>query len=211
MEAVLTSPSERIILAYAPVAIGRLASNQVVLADPQVSRRHAEIWPQQHGYSITDKGSTTGTFVNGRQLTADIPYLLTSGDEIHIGQTTLAYEEAGSDARDDQLDLQEGLVPEEGEHIKLYYQQGSSTPVQERQLIARLAPGKGKTFVVQFLIDPHQTDPLLTWMLQVTRRDLEFFIRSYPSLMSWEFAIRRCDTWGNLYSSITWWYCPSIH
>ena|ERR1700730_2752437 len=78
----------------------------------KVSPLHAEIWPQQHGYSITDKGSTTGTFVNGRQLMADIPYLLASGDEIRIGQTTLTYEEAGSDARDDQLDLQEGLVPE---------------------------------------------------------------------------------------------------
>ena len=51
---------------------------------------------------------------------------MASGDEIRIGQTTLTYEEAGSDARDDQLDLQEGLVPEEGEHIKLYYRQGSS-------------------------------------------------------------------------------------
>ena len=211
MEAVLKSPSERIVLANAPVGIGRLEANQVVLADPQVSRRHAEIWPLQHGYSITDKGSTTGTFVNGRRLTADIPYLLTSGDEIRIGQTTLAYEEAGSDARDDQLDLQDGRVPEEGEHIKLYYQQHSLTPIQERQLIARLAPGTAKTFVVQFLVDPDQADPLLTWMLQATRHDLEFFLRSYPSVMSWEFAVRRCDTWGNLNTNITWWYCPSVH
>ena len=102
-------------------------------------------------------------------------------------------------------------VPEEGEHIKLYYQQRSLAPVQERQCIARLAPGTGKTFVVEFLVDPDQADPLLTWMLQVTRLDLEFFLLSYPSLMSWEFAVRRCDTWGNLYPNITWCYCPSVH
>ncbi len=28
---------------------------------------------------------------------------------------------------------------------------------------------------------------------------------------NWEFAVRRCDTWGNLYPNITWCYCPSVH
>ena len=44
---------------------GRLPENDLVIADPNVSRRHAEIRPVGPDFVIVDLGSTNGTKVNG--------------------------------------------------------------------------------------------------------------------------------------------------
>ena len=55
--------------------IGREAGNDLVIEDPQVSRRHAQLTQQGNSYLIEDIGSTNGTYVNGKRVTA--PTLLT--------------------------------------------------------------------------------------------------------------------------------------
>jgi pSer/pThr/pTyr-binding forkhead associated (FHA) protein len=68
------------------VLIGR-GSVDVALPDPRVSRRHASL--EVYGAAlllIKDLGSTNGTFVNGRRVTA---CELADGDEIRVGDTTL--------------------------------------------------------------------------------------------------------------------------
>ena len=79
-----------------PVTIGRLPDCAVVLADPNVSRLHAEVRPVSGGrsavpeYEVVDKGSTNGTRVNGMPLVG--PRVLASGDTITLGATTIGYE-----------------------------------------------------------------------------------------------------------------------
>lgn len=48
--------------------IGRLENLEVVLSDPSISRRHAEIVPTEQGWSLRDLGSTNGTFLNGLRV-----------------------------------------------------------------------------------------------------------------------------------------------
>jgi hypothetical protein len=78
------------------VTIGRLPDCSVVLADPNVSRVHAEIRPVggNHAgsveYEIVDRGSTNGTRVNGMPVVA--PRVLMSGDSITLGATTIGFE-----------------------------------------------------------------------------------------------------------------------
>jgi tRNA A-37 threonylcarbamoyl transferase component Bud32 len=68
--------------------IGRAAEGQGTLAgDAEISRRHARIFRAQGGFMIEDLGSTNGTFVNGRELSA--PELLSVADSIQLGGTTL--------------------------------------------------------------------------------------------------------------------------
>jgi pSer/pThr/pTyr-binding forkhead associated (FHA) protein len=69
--------------------IGRLAEGPGNLAeDIEISRRHARIArTSETEYRIEDLGSTNGTMVNGRKITA--PEVLMTGDKIEIGQTTL--------------------------------------------------------------------------------------------------------------------------
>ena len=96
MEASLNSPNGRIQLTTNTLTIGRSPDNQFVIQDPQASSHHAEIRPDAQGYVLTDLGSTNGTFVNEQRLSPRVPRLLTSGEVIRIGSTTLNYEIAGS-------------------------------------------------------------------------------------------------------------------
>ena len=65
--------------------IGREAGNDLVIEDPQVSRRHARLTRQGNSYLLEDLGSTNGTFVNGSRVTT--PVLLAHNDLIGLADT----------------------------------------------------------------------------------------------------------------------------
>jgi hypothetical protein len=48
--------------------IGRLASNDIVINEPTVSKYHAVLRIDQTGVTLTDLNSTNGTFVNGNRV-----------------------------------------------------------------------------------------------------------------------------------------------
>jgi predicted component of type VI protein secretion system len=64
--------------------IGREGTD-IVLADPEVSRRHAAIRVQAGGVAIEDLGSTNGTFVNDRRIQG--LQSLSNGDSVRLGNT----------------------------------------------------------------------------------------------------------------------------
>jgi cytochrome P450/NADPH-cytochrome P450 reductase len=65
--------------------IGRAEDNDIVVADPAVSRHHAELRNVGGQYHLVDLGSNNGTFVNGERITA-AP--LSPGDVVVIGTST---------------------------------------------------------------------------------------------------------------------------
>jgi hypothetical protein len=73
------------------VVIGRQSTCDVVVGDPNVSRRHAEVRPDGEGYALVDLGSTNGSRVNGERIARRV---LSDGDELTVGNTTLVFEEA---------------------------------------------------------------------------------------------------------------------
>lgn len=85
-------PAERISLTREPVVIGRLSSNDVILSDSNVSRRHAELRKVEGRWTLIDLGSTNGTMVNGK-LIKESP--LSDGDELTFGASALRFKEAG--------------------------------------------------------------------------------------------------------------------
>jgi hypothetical protein len=92
MEAALHGPFGRMALGPGALTIGRTLDNRLVVNNPTASSHHAEIRPGVHGYSLTDLGSTNGTFVNEQQLAPYLPRLLQGGDRIRIGDMTFLYE-----------------------------------------------------------------------------------------------------------------------
>src|SRR5512141_3082585 len=72
--------------------IGREAGNEIVIEDPQVSRRHATLTQQGASYVLEDIGSTNGTYVNGKRVTA--PVLLSDGDMVGLADTVVLAVEA---------------------------------------------------------------------------------------------------------------------
>ena len=83
------SPKEEISITRAPVTIGRQSTNDVVLSDPNVSRRHAELRRDGAQWMLVDLGSTNGSLVNGKLARE---HELTHGDRLAFGSSELVFE-----------------------------------------------------------------------------------------------------------------------
>jgi hypothetical protein len=77
------------------VTIGRDVDNIIVLSDPNVSRRHAEVVWKENGWCVRDWGSLNGMFVNGILVEEEV--VLKPGDRIRIGGDVFALCEDDAD------------------------------------------------------------------------------------------------------------------
>lgn len=80
---------ERISITREPVNIGRLSTNDVVLSDSNVSRRHAKLRRSGDRWVLVDLGSTNGTLVNGKLARE---HELRNGDRVSFGTSELIFE-----------------------------------------------------------------------------------------------------------------------
>jgi pSer/pThr/pTyr-binding forkhead associated (FHA) protein len=70
---------------------------EIVLPDPEVSRRHAVLRALDDELAIEDLASTNGTWVNG-QLISGVQ-VLAAGDSLRFGNTVAVVHEAGARTR----------------------------------------------------------------------------------------------------------------
>ena len=117
MNAALRGPLGKTPLEAEVFTIGSSPDNQLVIDDMKVSAHHAEIRKEGQSHSITDLGSTHGTYVNSQRLDWNTAYPLTPGSTISIGDTTFTYEEGDAGSASPAAGLVEMLVgaPEAGE------------------------------------------------------------------------------------------------
>lgn len=85
----LLPTGDRVPLGNYVITIGRASDCTIVLGDPKVSRRHAEIRPTNQGFLVVDLNSTNGSFVNRQPISQQ---LLSDGDEVGFGHTYFYYE-----------------------------------------------------------------------------------------------------------------------
>jgi DNA-binding SARP family transcriptional activator len=89
----LTAPGGvKVALAGAPVVLGRHDDCDLVLADEQASRRHAQVEAGAEGFVLVDLGSTNGTYLNGAAVRTPVP--LADGDTIVVGHTVVRFSAA---------------------------------------------------------------------------------------------------------------------
>jgi pSer/pThr/pTyr-binding forkhead associated (FHA) protein len=81
-------------LARPAMLIGRGADSDVVLAEQGISRQHARLEQDAQGWTVTDLGTTNGTFVNGRRIPSREPVPLQPGDRLQIGSSVLVLQRA---------------------------------------------------------------------------------------------------------------------
>jgi uncharacterized RDD family membrane protein YckC len=72
------------------ISIGRDPSNDLVLSDSMVSRRHAILEHRDNQYILRDNNSSNGTLVNGDRVDTEKP--LRDGDLVAIGSSRLLFQ-----------------------------------------------------------------------------------------------------------------------
>lgn len=88
-QALLVGNGKRNVLSGNRVVLGRSREADIVVDDPNVSRKHAELRRGDGGWQIVDLGSTNGIKVNGRRAEQ---HALSPGDRITLGVTDLTFE-----------------------------------------------------------------------------------------------------------------------
>jgi diguanylate cyclase (GGDEF)-like protein len=89
-----------------PVVLGRDPKSELPLEDEGISRRHCRVFFEDDGFFVEDLGSTNGTLLNGRPLSAK--KRLEAGDRVYLGACVVKFTfadtlEVGYHARMDEL------------------------------------------------------------------------------------------------------------
>src|SRR5512136_2902901 len=94
-EETMAGPSYRLVVRQGPIPgqifelnkteiyVGRDITNDFVINDAEVSRRHARLTLEGDRYKIEDLNSTNGTYIDGQRLIG--PHLLAIGEVIMFG------------------------------------------------------------------------------------------------------------------------------
>jgi pSer/pThr/pTyr-binding forkhead associated (FHA) protein len=68
--------------------VGRSQECDIVVSDPNVSRKHARLSRADNGFVVEDLGSTNGTLLDGAPIDRE---RIESGDELTFGQSTARF------------------------------------------------------------------------------------------------------------------------
>jgi len=82
------SEQKNIVLNRTPFNVGRKVDKDLVIADPRVSRDHAQIMQEGLDFFLVDLGSKHGTYVNGERIQRQ---KLERGDRLEFGARDSAY------------------------------------------------------------------------------------------------------------------------
>ncbi|HEU6449892.1 MAG TPA: adenylate/guanylate cyclase domain-containing protein [Gemmatimonadaceae bacterium] len=91
--------------------VGRAAGCDIVLLDPTVSRRHAELGCRKDEVAVRDLGSANGVFVNGERVEEAVVH---EGDEVGFGAVAFRLATAGSEETA-RSEAAAGVAPTAGE------------------------------------------------------------------------------------------------
>ena len=84
-----TESGEKIPVIFWENSIGRASRSDIAVDDPAVSRNHCVLLRRKAGWFITDTGSKSGTYINGRKIKYRTQVRI--DDEITIGNSTFVF------------------------------------------------------------------------------------------------------------------------
>jgi DNA-binding NtrC family response regulator len=131
---VLDQSAVVVALGARPVVVGAHASCDLVLSDPQVSRKHAEVAITPDGIRLRDLGSTNGTWYQGTRVTEAV---VPAGATIKFGGTPVRV--AAADAP--------SLPPSDREHFG--HMAGKSVAMRELFSVLEMASPSDATVLIE--------------------------------------------------------------
>lgn len=90
-------PAESFQLDQPSIAIGRSSGNDIMLDATSVSRYHISISQENGQVIVRDLESVNGTYLDGKKMNANQPYVLRGGEEIQIGDLMLIFQPLQTD------------------------------------------------------------------------------------------------------------------
>jgi hypothetical protein len=149
------------------ISIGRLVENDIVLEDPDASRKHGRFVRHYSGHEVVDLGTSNGTFVNGERIEAE--RRLENRDEIAIGEVKLRFIQT----RKDPNSL--GLLVVYASQLKDFDRNAPAAPDPESTTLGLMDPVSGDFEVgaVGSFVDDPQAKP-------VAPRDLDLEFADFP-------------------------------
>ena len=143
------NPGQRFVLAGDSVLIGRQEDAAIYLDSLAVSRQHARILCHGGEYFIEDVGSSNGTFVNGRRISA--PTVLTERDALQIGPYLLNLC-ADPPATPSSLPLPDQIIRAQVSAAPSNHTLYSQNPAHKLQVVLEIAQHLGHTLEMEPLL-----------------------------------------------------------
>jgi ABC-type multidrug transport system ATPase subunit len=131
--------------------VGRTPDNDLSIDHPLISKHHARFERSGSRWTVTDLGSTNGTYLNGRRVTAAMP--LTIGDVVDLGGSRLVLLNEGCLERRDyrgntRIEAQDVAISAGGRCLI----EGVSLTLVPSELVGLMGPsGAGKTTLMTAL------------------------------------------------------------
>jgi hypothetical protein len=172
--------------------IGRSKRADITLAYDGVSRQHAAIERDAHGYAVSDLNTTNGTWVNSEQLAPHTRTYLRADDVIRIDDLLLTIEPGGKMGQTQPMPLDlgdpvaeqrsrypiyTGQVDDRGDHQGAYPPQAPSDDLPI-QMEAQLIPG-----VIEIV--PGGSGHMILDIINLSARGTHFVISSPDMLSNW--------------------------
>jgi len=139
-----TSLGRRLRLDEQPIIIGRDSSCDLVLASPDVSRRHCRLQLVAGEVFATDLRSTNGTYIDGKR--AEESMLLPDGSILEVGQQVLKHERRSTREVKEAQELDRDLEKARNYVLSLLPTPISSGPFQAEWFIVPSATVGGDAF-----------------------------------------------------------------
>jgi pSer/pThr/pTyr-binding forkhead associated (FHA) protein len=152
------------------ISIGRDITNDIVLTDAEVSRKHAQLTLDQGRYKIEDLNSTNGTYIDGQRLIG--PHVLAVGEIIMFGDNIGVVFEGESARIDETVPswVEQGATPVAAIPVPA---EKPAQPAQPAQSVQSPMPQIGNTplphqalpAIEQEPVDEATAKPVNSWLL----------------------------------------------
>lgn len=182
--------------------IGRELINDLIINDPEISRRHARVFVKNEKYYLEDLNSTNGTFLSGKQITK--PVQLKTGDLINLG-TGVILEFSSEKEAEKEINVVSEKAPEKKQEGTKEIKQASaakktaaSKPVKKGETVKAEKPPLG--------IEKLRNTP--TWVIVLVIILLFLLIFCVIPLLIVEWTDQWCNFFGTFFNQIEPGVCP---